>query len=855
MSALRPLALALRIAHRSLRRSPRRSLLLAVFVAVPLAAATFVSTLSATAVPSPEEYASRALGAADLRAELPDLNAKPPAEALSEGTATIRGLVPGAADIQPVISQDTRLSRGEREVAGTAFGLDAASAVHAGRFTVERGALPGAAGETALSTAVARRLSAQPGDRVTVGGTELTVTGLVVDRADTTRTFALTTVSAASAIATRAAGGAQPSTVAYAWHLTGVDPEATSRSLQGAGWRTLDRDDFASKGEEQSGELPALILGLTLLMLALATLLVGAGFAVAASSSRREIGLLAVSGASPAQRRLVLTCNGLVLGVVATVIGLGCGVGLAAVGYPRVGASLDQVWTGLRLDVPMMLVFGLVGLGGPVLAAWLAGRHTATMDPWLALHERASVTGRSVTRRTHRWVAVAAGTAAAVLGLATLGASLALTALGALLAVVAVAGAIRLAVPWLARRAESARPGTRVALRSHAAAPGRGAALIAAVGAVVTVAGLVMLGVGGLTEKSAAAYRPKAPAGATIVDTHDTLPASTVSDMTRRLNATGTARINLAMPPEAKRPNTYFVVVDNPATDCYDRPREDPQVCARRAGFADTTFWQLGIVGPEQMAVILGRPLTADEDTAYREGKVIALTDRVVSNGLVRTSYRGVEGTPARQLPPHPAIVAAGARVYGEVPFAYISPEGARAAGYQNHPQVQYFIRSAGTPPETGEDAARALLTADSGGYGRLYVERGNPGSRQLWTILMICAGVLLALAAVVAVLAVALAAGELAPEFATLASVGATAGFRRGLSAAYSAVTATLGVLLGLVVLAAVSPAQTRAMAVPSSGLAWLLLLGTGAAAIVVSVAGGWLTSPRPSSLVRRVD
>ncbi len=115
--------------------------------------------------------------------------------------------------------------------------------------------------------------------------------------------------------------------------------------MRSADWRTLTRTDFAERGTDQLGELPGLTLGLTLLTLALAILLVGAGFVVAASSSRREIGLLAACralgpGAAPAGADLA---NGFVIGTVAAVLGKGAGAAAAAIAYPRVGRSLDQV--------------------------------------------------------------------------------------------------------------------------------------------------------------------------------------------------------------------------------------------------------------------------------------------------------------------------------------------------------------------------------------------------------------------------------------------------------------------------------------------------------------------------------
>ncbi|WP_328467503.1 FtsX-like permease family protein [Actinoplanes sp. NBC_00393] len=857
MSGLRTFALALRIASRSLRRTLRRSLLLTAFVAVPLALAAFVSTLTTTAVPSGEEFATRALGTAALRAELPGLDL-PPAEKLAQGTTTIRGLVPGASDVQAVITQESRLVKGEREVAGASFGLDSGSPMHAGRFTIEDGELPRGDSEVALSAAIARRLEVAPGGTITVEGQELTVAGTVVDRADTNRIFAVVSVPAAVTIAERAAAGAPPGTsrqVTIAWHLSGVEAGAAAETLRNAEWRTLTRADFAERGADQLGELPGLTLGVTLLTLALATLLVGAGFAVAASSSRREIGLLAASGASPGQRRLVLTANGFVLGAVAAVLGLGAGVGAAAVAYPAVGRSLDQVWTQLRLDTTMLAGFALLGLAGPVVAAWLAGRQTASMDPWTALHERPLALAVRAVRRTRRWTVTALCAALALLALATVSADVAVTALAAFMTVVAVAAATRVAVPRLARWAANARPGMRVALRSHAAAPGRGAALVAAIGAVVTVAGLVMLGAGGLAERSVASYRPTAPDGTAVIDTHDTLPASTVAEVTRRLGATGVARINLAMPPDAAGTDTYLMTVDNPVARCYRDPQSDPRECIDRSGFPDTSFWYLGIVEPAQMAAVLGRPMTGAETDAFTKGQVIALSEQVVDGGSVRIYDRDPENSPEARSRTHPAVAADGAQAYVELPFAFISPEGAQTAGMKLHPQVQYLMRGAGRPSEAAEDTARAVLSADSGGQARIYVERGNPGSRQLATVLTTCAVILLALTAAVAVLAVGLATEELAPEFATLAAVGATSRFRRVLTSSYSAVTATLGVLLGLITLVLITPAQTRAMAVPVSPQAWLLLLGTGAVAVVVAAAGGWVSSPRPRSLVRRVN
>ncbi len=174
----------------------------------------------------------------------------------------------------------------------------------------------------------------------------------------------------------------------------------------------------------------------------------------------------------------------------------------------------------------------------------------------------------------------------------------------------------------------------------------------------------------------------------------------------------------------------------------------------------------------------------------------------------------------------------------------------------KKHPQVQYLMRAAGRPTEAAEDSARAVA--------QLGQRRPGPALRGAWQPWQpaarhdpddLGAAMLLALTAAVSVLAVGLATEELAPEFATLAAVGASGRFRRVLTSAYSAVTAALGVLLGLLTLVAITPAQTRAMEVPvSPSRRRLLLLVTGAVAVVIAAAGGWVTSPRPVSPMRRV-
>jgi len=114
------------------------------------------------------------------------------------------------------------------------------------------------------------------------------------------------------------------------------------------------------------------VLVLSTLVLLLICLVAAAGFAVIAQRRLRQLGMLAAIGATARHLRLVVLINGVVVGVIAAVVG----TGTALVGRIALSPQLESA-AGHRIDrfdVPWWL------LGAGVLLAVL----TATAAAWVA---------------------------------------------------------------------------------------------------------------------------------------------------------------------------------------------------------------------------------------------------------------------------------------------------------------------------------------------------------------------------------------------------------------------------------------------------------------------------------------
>ena len=107
-------------------------------------------------------------------------------------------------------------------------------------------------------------------------------------------------------------------------------------------------------------------------------LLAGPAFAVSARRQSRSIALLVASGGTPAQARRLVLANGVVLGAVASLVGVVAGLGVGALAMPVLQHFSGSVFG--PYDVPWLVLVGVAGFGllsavlAAVVPAWIASR-------------------------------------------------------------------------------------------------------------------------------------------------------------------------------------------------------------------------------------------------------------------------------------------------------------------------------------------------------------------------------------------------------------------------------------------------------------------------------------------------
>ena len=324
-------------------------------------------------------------------------------------------------------------------------------ALRAGRY-------PTAAGEAAVTDAVAEEFGLDVGDPVALDGTTRTVVGVVENPSDLGDEFVLL-----------------PPGLDGTQDRVRVLVDASSERVQGfrppgggalgTGDRGADEGVFAAVG----------VFGVATVALVLVALLAAAGFVVVAQRRLRQLGMLAAIGATERHLRLTMVANGAAVGAVAAL----AGAGLALLGWIAVEPRLETA-LGYRIDrfnVPWWLIITgmLLALLTAIGAAWWPARAVARTSIVGALsgrparprpvHRSAALAGALIVAGvvclavagdiadddTVHWnnvVLVVAGTLATVIGV-LLASPLAIRALAACAAPLPVAG--RLALRDLAR--------------------------------------------------------------------------------------------------------------------------------------------------------------------------------------------------------------------------------------------------------------------------------------------------------------------------------------------------------------------------------------------------------------------
>ena len=521
-------------------------------------------------------------------------------------------------------------------------------------------------------------------------------------------------------------------------------------------------------------------------------LLAGPAFAVGARRQQRTLALMAAAGGTPAQARRVILAGGVVLGTVASVVGVGSGVLVGWALLPVVQHFSDQ-WLGPFEVEPWHLV-AVAGFG--VLSAFLA----AVVPAWIASRQDvvAVLAGRRGDRRP--------SLRSPVLGVVLLAGGIALSAMGAkgrgelwiaAAAVVAVVGMILLVplvVTALARLGRRLPLVARYAVRDAARHRTRTVPAVAAVAA--TVAGVVALGIGNASDaaESEATYAPQLAMGMGYLSVADPDPVVDWS------------RYEAAVRQEA--PTVAVTEVR-----AYGAPRNDSStdLRLRRPGvrgydaLLDSWGGAFGSVLAGAASLDLVVPARADDLAPARKmlesGGMVVFTSHPIDGDTIqlRGAIHPYSGTARPQRLSPLDLPAYFLQVRGNAPALAIAADGALDPMGLTESVGGLSLDAHGLDKRS-EDVLREVIQGMSDN-AYLYVERGYQSDNQTLIVLAI----LFALGGVLmlggTLTATFLALSDARPDLATLAAVGAAPRTRRGVAAAYALVIGFVGAVLGAAV------------------------------------------------------
>jgi putative ABC transport system permease protein len=627
-------------------------------------------------------------------------------------------------------------------------------------LALREGRYPMAAGEVAVTDAVAEAFELDLGTPFTLDGTERSVVGVVENPSDLSDEFALVAQ----------AHDAAPESVTIL-----VDSSSERVQAFRPGGRA---PEIGSRGNANEGVLAAVgVLGVAMVALLLVALLAAAGFVVIAQRRLRQLGMLAAIGATEKHLRLAMVANGAVLGAVAAVVG----TAIALLGWIAVVPRLETAF-GHRIDrfnVPWWLIATgmLLAVGTATGAAWWPARIVARTSIVLALSGRPP-------RPTpvHRSVALAGLLiAAGVVCLAVAGdvadetavywTNVLLTGAGTVATVVGVLFISPLAIRALAACAAPLPIAGRLALRDLARYQARSGAALAAISIVLGIPVAIIVTA---TAAEHTAEGGNLPDRQLVIRAADIggpfIPASAELESLQ-------ARVDrLVATLDDPTVITLDVAVD-PAVE------PDPQLEGQRE------------------AVSLGER----EGDGWRDLTLVYLAtpELLEHHGLdlgavdPDTEFITVEAGELRILSTSPAAFTNVERIppsYTSLPGSFITPDALRRRGWEAAGSGRWLVET--SRPMTGDQLATAREVAAGSGLtieSRDHQE-GLPRLRSGATAV----GVLLALG--VLAMTVGLIRSEAAGDLRTLTATGATSTTRRALTAATAGALAILGVTLGTI-------------------------------------------------------
>ncbi|UNT00587.1 ABC transporter permease [Streptomyces tubbatahanensis] len=335
------------------------------------------------------------------------------------GAAAARGSVEGSAHL---VGEDGALVGGQQPATGINWvpGRDGTDP----RYPLTAGHGPRTAGEIAVDERAAGRAGHRVGDRVrvVVEGSARTVRLVGVFAAQDPRTATGGTLMAFDPRTAQRRFAPAPGTYAQIG-LTAArgtsDADLAERAAAmlpaGADVSTRAQNEAAASALNGGNKRTTLLLGFAGVALFVSTFLIATTFTMLSAARAREHALLRAVGATRRQVTGQVLTEAFLVGTVASALGYGLGIGVAAVlntlfgvtgsgGGPAVPLRLDSVTAPLA-------AFG-VGIGVTVVSAYLPARRAGAVPPLAALRTGGEGQGPAPLRR--RGIAGTAVTAAGV---------------------------------------------------------------------------------------------------------------------------------------------------------------------------------------------------------------------------------------------------------------------------------------------------------------------------------------------------------------------------------------------------------------------------------------------------------
>jgi putative ABC transport system permease protein len=641
---------------------------------------------------------------------------------------------------------------------------------------LKEGRYPAAAGEVAVTDAVAATFQVGVGGMLALDGPARTVVGLVENPSDLDDEFALTSPSDPDppesvtmlVLASRERATALPG---------GYGGRLESRPACHAGLLCL------TPGQSERATAAAGVLGLATVVLLLVALIAAAGFVVVAQRRLRQLGMLAAIGATRRHLRLVLLANGATVGALAAV----AGTALALAGWVAVASRLETA-AGHRIDrfdLPWWLIVAgmLLAVGTATAAAWWPARTAARIPVTLALSARPPR-----PKPAHRWAAAAG--LLVVIGVVCLAVGIdprrdqanpALVITGTVAVVLAILLASPLAIRVLAAAAGRSPIAARLALRDLARYQARSGAALAAISLALGIAVTAVIAAAAAEHTAGEGNLSDRQLLFRIGDAEPLIPERTPAELARLRTAVDRLAATLDHPA---------VVALDAAVNPADHEGRGGQVLrpavmlGRPVG--ENTLRDIGVlyVATPELLGHLGLDLaSAGPDTDVLTAHTGELRFANISNHSEAAPDGGKEAAPSVTTIDLPA--------YTSAPTTLITTNGLRRGRWQ--PAPAGWLVQARTPPTSAQLAQARQVAADTG----MTIEtRDNQTELTAIRTGATAGGMLLALG--ILAMTVGLIRSEAAGDLRTLTATGATSTTRRALTAATSGALALLGVLLG---------------------------------------------------------